>query len=158
MQLTLIANNIRSAENVGSLFRTADALGIEQIYITGYSPNIDHPKVKKTALGAELSVPSSKQLDVLSVIKKLKQADYQIIGLEISDKSESILDYSAGHQKIALLLGNEVEGIPSYLMDECDKLIYIPQHGIKESLNVSVAAAIASWQLIQTSKRGENTI
>ncbi|MBU2566015.1 TrmH family RNA methyltransferase [Patescibacteria group bacterium] len=152
MNLTLIAHNIRSAENIGSLLRTADAIGVEQVYITGYSPNIDHPKVQKTALGAELSVLSSKQLDVLSVIKKLKQAGYLIVGLEIDPRAESILEFHTQQQKIALLLGNEVEGITSYLLDECDKLVYIPQHGVKESLNVTIAAAIASYQLLNNNK------
>ncbi|MFZ6015961.1 MAG: TrmH family RNA methyltransferase [Patescibacteria group bacterium] len=152
MNLVIVAHNIRSAENIGSLFRTADALGISRIILAGYSPDSNHSKVKKTALGAEVAVASQKYADIKVAIADLRTKGYQIIGLEIDPQSISLQDFQPESDKIALLLGNEVDGIPSYLRDVCDKLIYIPMHGAKESLNVTISAAIASWHLIQNSK------
>jgi 23S rRNA (guanosine2251-2'-O)-methyltransferase len=148
MEFVIIAHNIRSAENIGSLFRTADALGVTKIILAGYSPAINHPKVKKTALGAELSVDSQQEVNIAKVLDKLKREEYHIIGLELDDRSTALNEFSPPSQKIALLLGNEVEGIPTYLRDECDDLIYIPMQGTKESLNVTISAAIASYQLL----------
>lgn len=148
MHLVLIAHNIRSAENVGSLFRSADALGVSKIYLSGYTPKITHPKLKKTALGAEKSVSSEQEVNIQKVLEKLKREEYHIVGLEIDNKSTALNQFKAGSQKIALLLGNEVEGIPPYLREICDELIYIPMQGIKESLNVTIAAAVASYVLL----------
>jgi len=152
MNLVIIAHNIRSAENIGSLFRTADALGVAKIILAGYSPGIDHPKVKKTALGAEESVKSEQETDILKVLEKLKREEYHILGLELDERSISLDEIKVSSDKIALLLGNEVEGIPNYLRDECDSLVYIPMQGAKESLNVTIATAIASYQLINNRK------
>ncbi len=149
MHLVIIAHNIRSAENLGSLFRTADALGISQIILSGYTPQITHPKVKKTALDAETSVESVYEVDVLKTLEKLKREEYHVIGLEIDEKSIPINDFHPQNEKIALLLGNEVEGVPQFLRDLCDQMVYIPMHGVKESLNVTIATAIASYQLLK---------
>jgi tRNA G18 (ribose-2'-O)-methylase SpoU len=150
--LILIAHNIRSAENIGSLFRTADALGVAKIILTGYSPNINHPKVKKTALGAELSVKAEQEMDILKILEKLKLEEYHILGLELDKRSILLNEFKLPSEKIALLLGNEVEGIPNYLRNECDSLVYIPMQGTKESLNVTIAAAITSYQLLNNYK------
>ncbi|MDF1496566.1 MAG: TrmH family RNA methyltransferase [Patescibacteria group bacterium] len=149
MNLVIIAHNIRSAENIGSLFRTADALGVAKIILAGYSPSISHPKVKKTALGAEISVNSEQETDILKVLEKLKLEEYHILGLELDEQSIPLNDFKLPSDKIALLLGNEVEGIPNYLREKCDSLIYIPMQGVKESLNVTIATAITSYQLLK---------
>lgn len=145
--LELIAHNIRSAENIGSLFRTCDSLGISKLWITGYSPTPDHPRVEKTALGAERIVEWGHSTDVEFVIHRLKEDGYRIVGLELDRRSVDLLDYH-GPDRIALLLGNEVEGISPSLLDLCDDVVAIRQQGKKESLNVGVAAAIASFWIL----------
>lgn len=152
MQLTLIAHNIRSAENVGSLFRTADALGVARIILAGYTPGIDHHKVKKTALGAEITVQSEQQTDISKVLENLKLEGYDIIGLEIDPRAVKLSEFKPASQKVALLLGNEVEGIPAHLRDACDALVCIPMQGTKESLNVTIATAITAYQLLNNHK------
>ncbi len=147
MQLHLIAHNIRSAENVGSLFRTCDSLGVSKLWITGYSPTPDHPRVEKTALGSERTVDWEQATDVVEVINKLKADNVRIVGLELDRRSVDLLVYHAP-DRVALLLGNEVEGITPSSLDLCDDVVSIRQAGKKESLNVSVAAAIASFWIL----------
>jgi tRNA G18 (ribose-2'-O)-methylase SpoU len=145
--LHLIANNIRSAENVGSLFRTADSLGVSKLWITGYSPTPEHPKVEKTALGAESAIPWEQATDVVDVIQRLKSEGFRIVGLELDRRSVNLTEFHPP-EWTALLLGNEVEGIPPFLLDQCDDVVSISQKGMKESMNVGVAAAIASFWML----------
>lgn len=155
----MILHNIRSTHNVGSVFRTAEGFGVSKIILSGYTPyptvandsRLPHIREKltaqihKTALGAEAMVPFEymEQLD----LSALKHAGYRIIGLEQSPKSIILKDYHPP-QKVALLLGEEVNGIPSNLLAQCDDIIEIPMKGKKESFNVSVAAAIAIYELV----------
>ena len=152
MELHLIAHNIRSAENIGSLLRTADSLGIAKVWIVGYSPTPEHLKVAKTALGAQQSVPWEQMTDIVQLIEKLKSDGFRLVGLELDPRSQKLSDYDPA-DKTALLLGNEVEGIPPSLRDLCDDLVMISQKGIKESLNVSVAAGIACYALMNENTR-----
>ncbi len=145
--LHLIAHNIRSAENVGSLLRTADSIGIEKVWITGYSPTPEHRKVNKTALGAQAVVAWEQVIELEEVLRRLRSEDFHILGLELDPSAKDLVNYQAP-QKIALLLGNEREGLPPSLRRQCDELISIQQQGMKESLNVSIAAAIASFWLL----------
>lgn len=147
-ELHLIAHNIRSTENVGSLFRTCDSLGITKLWLTGYTPGPDHAKVKKTALGAEKSVVFEKVVNIEELLPKLKTSGFGVVGLELDDKAQALEGYRPSKNKIALLLGNEVEGITPYLREQCDDLVFIKQKGVKESLNVSVAAGIAAYELM----------
>ena len=157
-EIILIAHNIRSTHNVGSLLRTADGFGISKVILSGYTP---HPRVKndqrlphiiekleksihKTALGAELLVPY--EYFETPPISDLKNDGFYIIGLEQNDLSTPIDQHSSPH-KVALLLGEEIDGISSELVRQCDELIEIPMYGKKESFNVSVAAGIALYQL-----------
>ena len=146
--LHLIAHDIRSAQNIGSLLRTCDSLGVAKIWITGYSPTPEHVRVAKTALGAQGTVEWEQGTDVLEVIEQLHAEGFRIVGLELDERA---IDLSAYHpsEKMALLLGNEVEGIPPSLRVQCDDLVSISQRGVKESLNVAVAAGIAAYQLLQ---------
>ncbi len=146
-ELVLIAHNIRSAYNVGSLLRTADSLGVARVILTGYSPSSSHVRVKKTALGAESSVKLEEAIDVVDVLAALRRDGYRIVGLELDLRSISLRVYEPP-EKIALLLGNECEGITLHLRDACDDLVMIEQHGMKESMNVSVAAGIATYSLL----------
>lgn len=145
--LHLIAHNVRSAENVGSLFRTCDSLGVEKLWLTGYSPTPDHPRVEKTALGAERSVVWEQSTDVEDVIRRLKADGVAVVGLETDRRALNLLDYRAP-ERVALLLGNEVEGVAPSLLDLCDEIVCIEQCGTKESLNVSVAGAIAAFWML----------
>ena len=158
-EILVILHNIRSTHNVGSVFRTAEGFGVSKIMLSGYTPypavandsRLPHVREKltaqihKTALGAEAMVPFEymEQLD----LPALKHAGYRIIGLEQSPKSIILKDYHPP-QKVALLLGEEVNGIPSNLLAQCDDIIEIPMKGKKESFNVSVAAAIAIYELV----------
>jgi len=146
--LHLIAHDIRSAQNIGSLLRTCDSLGVAKIWITGYSPTPEHVRVAKTALGAESSVEWEQVIDILEAIKRLRAEGFRIIGLELDERAIDLGMYQSS-EKMVLLLGNEVEGISPSLRGQCDDLISISQRGVKESLNVAVAAGIAAYQLLQ---------
>ena len=143
----LVLHNIRSAENVGSMFRTADAFGIHKIYLTGYTPapvdRFKRPvsKIAKTALGAEKAVSWEKG-EVVNVVSKLKQDGVRIIALEQDNRSAPLLSYMIT-LPLALVVGNEVDGIDPETLALCDDVVEIPMHGSKESLNVAVAAGIA---------------
>lgn len=157
-EIIVIAHNIRSTHNVGAIFRTAEGLGISKILLTGYTPyptlpadtRLPHISLKltnqihKTALGAEAIVPFEYS-DALD-LAVLKQAGYRIVALEQADRSIDITTYTSP-EKIALLLGEEVEGINDELLAQCDDILEIPMVGQKESFNVSVAAGIAMYQL-----------
>ncbi len=152
MTLHLIANDIRSAENIGSLFRTADSLGVAKLWITGISPTPEHAKVAKTALGAQEHTAWEQQIDVVVVINGLRADGFRIVGLEIDERAVNIATYQP-HAKTALLLGNEVAGIPPSLIALCDDVVFMTQKGIKESMNVGVAAGIASYWLLHSGER-----
>ena len=144
----LILHNIRSLYNVGSIFRTADAAGVSKIYLTGYTPDPS----QKTALGAEKFIPYERHRNISSLLSKLKKDLVQTVALEQDKKS---IDYRkfkpnppAGGS-LALILGNEVRGMSRELLKKVDKVIQIPMRGEKESLNVSVAAGVALFELIR---------
>ena len=154
-----ILQNIRSLFNVGSIFRTADAAGFKKIYLCGITPTpLDRlgnkrKDLTKVALGAEDYVawekvgnsPSSAK--TISLIKRIKKEGYKIIALEQNRKSIPLSKFRAKNQKIALVVGDEVRGIPKSILGQCDKIIEIPMRGKKESLNVSVAFGIAAFSI-----------
>ena len=156
--IILIAHNIRSTHNVGSLFRTAEGFGVNKIILSGYSPypKVTHDprlphiyekltdQIHKTALGAEDMVPF--EYAELPALENLREQGYRIVGLEQHDRSISLDQYSAP-DKIALIIGEEVHGIESALLDHCEDIIEIPMQGRKESFNVSVATGIALYAL-----------
>lgn len=156
--IIVIAHNIRSTHNVGALFRTAEGFGVERIILSGYTPyptfsgdtRLPHiaskitQQIHKTALGAEMLVPFTHQETL--TIDAPELAGYQLVGLEQSPDAILLPDYHPA-EKIALLLGEEVNGITDELMKQCDSLIEIPMSGQKESFNVSVAAGIALYGL-----------
>lgn len=156
--IIVIAHNIRSTHNVGSIFRTSEGFGVSKLILSGYTPyptvsgdtRLPHisdkltAQIHKTALGAETMVPFVYQ-DALD-LNDLKVQGYRIVALEQEARSFS-LDMYEVPEKIALLLGEEVEGITPELLDECDDIIEIPMQGQKESFNVSVAAGIALYAL-----------
>ncbi len=146
--LHLLAHNIRSRENVGSLFRTCDALGVTKLWLTGYTPAPPDAKISKVALGAETSVAFERMLDVESVIECLRHEGFMIYALELTPDAVELATFHPP-EKIALVLGTETTGVPPSLLAQCDGAIKITQHGMKESMNVAVAAGIAIWQILR---------
>jgi tRNA G18 (ribose-2'-O)-methylase SpoU len=143
----VIAHNIRSAFNVGSIFRTADAVGINKIYLCGYTPTPPDQKIKKVALGADDLVPFESFKSATSLIKRLKKQGVKIIALE--NNLEEGIDYRKFKPQfpLALVLGNEVNGLSKTILKLADQIIYLPMVGQKESLNVSVAFGVASYHI-----------
>lgn len=146
-ELVIIAHNIRSLWNVGSLFRSADAFGITKIYLTGYTGTPPRREISKTALGAEQWIDWEYEEDPHAVIAKLKSESYVITALELTDDAININDYKVPN-KLCLVLGHEVTGVSEELLQQCDEVVFIPMHGKKESINVSVAAGIAMQVLM----------
>jgi tRNA G18 (ribose-2'-O)-methylase SpoU len=146
--LVLVLPNIRSRFNVGSIFRTADAGGVSKIYLCGITPTPPHEKISKVALGAENSVPWAYSRQTGRLLKKLQAEGYHLVALEQSPRSIPYTQYRPTG-KIALLLGNEVTGLPTRWLEPCDTVIDIPMRGHKESLNVSVAAGIAIFHILK---------
>lgn len=150
----LILHNIRSVENVGAIFRTADAAGINKIYLTGYTPTpIDRfgrkrGDLAKSALGAEEFVAWEQKKGISSLLLKLKKENYLIIAIEQDKKS---IDYKKVklENKNAFIVGTEVTGIPKDVLEKCDVIAEIPMRGKKESLNVSVACGVALFVMLK---------
>lgn len=148
----LILHNIRSVENVGAMFRTADAAGINKIYLTGYTPTpLDRfgrkrKDLAKSALGAEEFVPWEQKKNISPLLAKLKKENFMIIGIE---QAKNSVDYKKVKllNKNAFLVGTEVTGIPKNILEKCDIIAEIPMRGQKESLNVSVALGIALFRM-----------
>ena len=147
-KLFLLLDNIRSRENVGSIFRTADAVGISKIYLCGITPRPPHPKISKTALQAETYVPWEYYAQTWQVLRKLKveSVKLKVIGLEQTRNSTDIFKFKPKFP-LVLVLGNEVRGLSPRILKYCDKKISIPMYGKKESLNVAVAVGVALYQL-----------
>lgn len=152
MEMHLIAHNLRSAENIGALFRICDSLGVAKLWITGYSPTPRHRKVAKTALGAERVVDWECGTDLATTLARLRVGGCRIVGLENIEGATPLVEYLP-QAKIALMLGNEIEGLTPSLLALCEDIVAIPQHGIKESLNVAVAAGIAAFWMMNHTKR-----
>ena len=142
----LIAHDIRSRENVGALFRLSDALGVTKLWLTGYTPVPPDEKIHKTALGAEEWVPFEAVLSVDEVFRRLTKEGIPIFALEKIEGAITLPE-KPKLDRLALLLGTETTGVPASLLERCAGVIQIPQVGRKESLNVSMAAAIAVWEL-----------
>ncbi len=148
----VIAHNIRSLYNVGSIFRTADAFGVTKIYLTGYTGAPQNPiqqkRIAKSALGAENWVPWEYKKSAAKLIKSLRQNKVSIVALENNVKA-IILSKFKPKFPLALVLGEEVRGIPKPILKLCNSTIEIPMYGKKESLNVSVAFGIAAYKIIE---------
>ena len=146
--VVIILDNVRSMNNVGSVFRTADAFLLEAIVLCGYTPRPPHRDIQKTALGATETVRWSYEENITSAVQKLKQEGYRICAVEQTEGSTSLVDWSIlPEEKWALILGNEVEGVQDAALALCDAVVEIPQSGMKHSLNISVAAGIVFWEV-----------
>lgn len=146
--IIIVLENVRSAHNVGSIFRTSDAFLIEKIMLCGICPIPPKNEIRKTALGATESVEWEYFNDSADCIKELKEKEYTIIGIEQADNATNLNNYSIEKsQKIALVFGNEVNGVSDEIIQQSDDVVEIPQHGTKHSFNVSVSVGIVLWDL-----------
>jgi len=145
--IVVVLDNIRSMHNVGSVFRTSDAFLIEAICLCGYTPQPPHREIQKTALGATETVNWIYFNHTNDAILQLKAHGYSIFAVEQVEGSISLERFSASDKKIAVVFGNEVEGVDADVLANCDGCLEIPQLGMKHSLNISVAAGIVLWDL-----------
>lgn len=151
MPIVVVLENIRSAYNVGSVFRTSDAFLIAGIYVTGYSAKPPHKEIKKTALGAENSVKWKHFPNAGEAIGELREQGYTVLAIEQVADSKKLRELNwDGRTKIALVFGNEVSGVEETTIALCDNCIEIPQLGMKHSLNIATAAGVVLWELVRT--------
>lgn len=149
IELAVICDNIRSLYNVGSIFRTSDALGVQKIWLCGITGTPEQKGLQKVALGAENAVPWEYAKNAWQVINKLKKQGYQIVALELTSASIDVSIFKS-KKKLALIVGNEVAGVSQALLKRSDAVVHIPMKGMKESLNVSVAYGIAAYEITRT--------
>jgi len=147
--ITVVLDNVRSCNNIGSVFRTSDALLIENIMLCGITATPPNKDIHKTALDAEKSVPWEYFEETEAAVKKLKESGYRVFAIEQVVNSVSLPDFKPEKdQKLALVFGNEVKGVQQSVVDLCDGAIEIPQYGTKHSFNISVSAGIVLWDLV----------
>lgn len=149
LKICLVMDDIRSMNNVGSAFRTADAFRVEKIYLCGITATPPHREINKTALGATETVKWAYAENILALVKELKQQGYKIIAVEQADESTSLPDFSpdaAG--QYAFIFGNEVFGVNDEVVSQADMVLEIPQFGTKHSLNISVTVGIVVWDYV----------
>jgi tRNA G18 (ribose-2'-O)-methylase SpoU len=146
-----VIENIRSAYNVGSVFRTADAFLLEAIYITGYTCIPPHKEIKKTALGAEDTVTWRHFANATETIEYLKEKGYKVFAVEQALNSQQLQSVDFDKiEKLAVIFGNEVAGVEQTTIAQCDGVIEIPQLGMKHSLNIATAAGVVLWEIVRT--------
>lgn len=154
MRTIFILHNIRSAQNVGAVFRTADAVGVDRMILTGYTPTpIDvfkreNSRIAKTALGAEKTVPWEHYKDISEVVTELQRVGTTVVAVEQDDRARDYRDFSPPGDT-AFIFGNEVDGISPEVLDTVDEIIELPMRGSKESLNVSVAAGVIGYRFLR---------
>jgi 23S rRNA (guanosine2251-2'-O)-methyltransferase len=148
--IEVLLDNIRSTFNVGAMFRTADGAGLNHLHLCGMTPTPENPRIAKTSLGAEISVPWTHHPDALSAALDLKKAGFQLWALEGGPQSTSIFEVLPlldGSTPLALVVGNEVSGVDPGILAQADQIITIPMQGTKRSLNVSIAFGVAIYFL-----------
>jgi tRNA G18 (ribose-2'-O)-methylase SpoU len=146
--LVIVLDNIRSLNNIGSVFRTADAFLVEKIYLCGITARPPHKDIHKTALGATDSVAWEYRGDTLQLVKELRLHGYTALAVEQAENAVSLQDFTVDPAaKYALVFGNEVKGVSQEVVSACDTVVEIPQYGTKHSLNVSVSAGVVVWDL-----------
>ena len=152
LPIIVVLENIRSAYNVGSVFRTADAFLLQSIYICGYTAHPPHKEIKKTALGAEDSVDWKYFKNVQQAIEELREQGYKIYAVEQTESSCKLQSASGGfeQERLAVIFGNEVTGVEQSTIEKTDGCIEIPQLGMKHSLNIATAAGVVLWELVRT--------
>lgn len=148
--LIVVLDNIRSLNNIGSVFRTSDAFAIEKIYLCGITAVPPNKEIHKTALGATESVAWEYVEDTLTLVKKLKVDGIVTAAIEQAENSVKLQDFSVlADKKYAIVMGNEVKGVQQEVVDACNYCIEIPQFGTKHSLNISVTTGVVIWDLMK---------
>lgn len=151
--LIVVLDNIRSLNNIGSVFRTSDAFAIEKIYLCGITATPPHKEIHKTALGATESVEWEYVEDTLTLIKKLKKEGVFTCAIEQAKDSVMLNDFAVEENtKYAIVMGNEVKGVQQEVINHCDVCLEVPQFGTKHSLNISVTTGIVLWDLLKKFK------
>lgn len=145
-RIRLLAHNVRSLWNVGAFFRTCDGLGVERLHLTGYTGHPPRAEITKTAIGAEHWVPWDHHRDPVPVLRGLQADGWQIVALEITPDAVDIASFLPA-DKVCLVAGHELTGVPEPVLALADATVRIPMHGRKESFNVAVAAGIALHRL-----------
>jgi tRNA G18 (ribose-2'-O)-methylase SpoU len=146
--LIIVLDNIRSLNNIGSVFRTSDAFLIEKIYLCGICATPPNKDIHKTALGATESVDWEYVEDTLTLVEKLKEENVQVLAIEQAENSTKLDTFFPDkNQKYAIVMGNEVKGVQQEVVNACDSCIEIPQLGTKHSLNISVTTGVVIWDL-----------
>lgn len=152
--VALVLDDVRSAMNVGSAFRTSDAFRLEKIYLCGITAKPPHREINKTALGAQDSVEWEHVENISNCISQLKKDGYQVVAVEQADESTSLLDFDVeGDKKYAFVFGNEVFGVNDQVVESADTVLEIPQFGTKHSLNISVSIGVVLWDFVSKSKK-----
>lgn len=148
--IILVLDNIRSLNNIGTFFRTGDAFNVGKICLCGITAQPPHRDIQKTALGATETVDWSYHVSSVELIHELKDQGYRILVLEQTEQTTPLqrLEWE-GSQPLALVFGNEVDGVQQKVVDVCDEVVEIPQFGTKHSFNVSVSAGIVLWELVR---------
>jgi tRNA G18 (ribose-2'-O)-methylase SpoU len=142
----IILDDVRSRHNVGSVFRTADAFGVEAMLLCGFTPLPPHREIEKTALGATLFVPWEHEADAAAAVRRLQDEGYRVYAVEQTLLARPLQEAAdLLHGPVALVFGNELNGVSVAVIEACDGCLVIPQHGIKHSLNVSVCAGVVLW-------------
>ncbi|MES2627838.1 MAG: RNA methyltransferase [Bacteroidota bacterium] len=153
--VTVVLENVRSALNVGAVFRTADGFRLEKVWLIGYTATPPNKEMHKTALGATETVTWEQRATTSEVIEELKTNGYRVYAVEQVEQSIMLNDFApAADEKIALIFGNEVSGVEQQTINACDGTLEIPQFGAKHSLNISVSAGIVLWHLVNRKLSG----
>lgn len=146
--LIVILDNVRSLNNVGSIFRSADAFRIQHIYLCGITATPPHKDIQKTALGSTEAVDWSYAKDTLAVVEKLQSVNVKVMAIEQAENAIVLQDFYPNNQSIyALVFGHEVKGVNQAVVNQCDGVIEIPQFGTKHSLNIAVSGGVVLWDL-----------
>lgn len=145
-EICLLAHNVRSLWNVGSFFRTCDAMGVEKLYLTGYTGIPPRREITKTAIGAEDTVPWEHHADPVQLLHQLKKDGWQLVALEITKDAMDLSSFVPS-KRVCLIVGHELSGLSEDILSLCDATVMIPMLGTKESLNVAVAAGMALYHL-----------
>ena len=147
LPIVIVLDNVRSMNNVGSVFRSADAFLVEAIYLCGVTATPPHREIQKTALGATETVNWKHFETTLEAVHSLKNEGYKVYAVEQAEQSIMLNKFISDSAKIALVFGNEITGVEQTVIDVCDACIEIPQYGTKHSLNISVSVGIVVWEV-----------
>ena len=145
--IIVLLDDVRSLNNIGSIFRTCDAMGVKKMYLCGITAQPPHREIRKTAIGASKSVDWEYEKDASKIATKYRELGYEIIAVEQTSKSVSLENYQLNNKQTLLIFGNEINGVSQKLIDLCNLSLEIPQWGTKHSMNISVSLGVVLWDL-----------